>query len=666
MEDIKIQIEALKTAIFKYDQDYFDKDESDLDDSIHDQLMAELIELETKYPQYATADSPTKKVGGNHINTFNPVVHKHQMQSLGKVLNKQEFADWFKKMVDDGVDDFYAEFKIDGVALSNEYESNKFIQGATRGNGIVGDDVTATAQKIQFIPGSFSGDYEVDGYVRGESYIKKSDFVKLNEYLISQGKEPVKNARNAASGLIKRKEVSKENEFLSFMAYYFSERDFLPATYESQMRFLEHVGFETSAISTGIKINVEEVGGFDQALQLFEDYFDEVEKNRANLEYDIDGIVIKANNFKDQDRLGVKTNVPNWAIAYKFPAQEGLTTLKEVVWTMGNKGNITPNARLEKTLNLVGADINNVTLHNLNELKKLDIKIGDHIVVSRQGDVIPKVKRVLPELRTGNEVYIEIPSHCPACGAPTVIIGAYLNCSAGSKCSHMNFARIQNFIKAMEIEEFGDVKIKELVDIGLANDIADLYDREAIDFENGLTRVKKKTATKMYNNIQKSRENELWMVINGLTIDGVGTSTAKDLAEKYRSLESFIDCKANDLVTIEGIAEISADKIVEWCKDEENRVIIKKLVDRKIGKMKEKVTSSNKLEGKVFATSGTLSFSRKELEAKIADNGGEFSSIKKGITHFVAGEGAKQPKIDKATGFGAKIITDDEFLNMIK
>ncbi|MNV27056.1 DNA ligase [compost metagenome] len=628
--------------------------------------MAELIELETKYPQYATDDSPTKKVGGTTTNTFESVKHKRPMQSLAKVLNKKEFADWLRKMVEKGVKDYYAEFKIDGVALSNEYEDNKLEQSATRGNGITGDDVTVTAQRIKNIPQRLNSEHDISTDVRGESYIKKSDFIKLNEYLISQGKKTVKNARNAASGLVKRKEVSKENEFLSFMAYYLGDRDSDQATYESQMIFLEKMGFETSATSTGIKINVDEVGGIDQAIKLFEIYFDETEKNRENIEYDIDGIVIKANKFEDQDKLGIKTNVPNWAIAYKFPAQEGLTTLREVLWTMGNKGNITPNACLEKTLNLVGADVNSATLHNLNELKKLDIMIGDHIVVSRQGDVIPKVKRVLPELRTGDEKAIEIPTHCPACGAPTVIKGAYLTCSMEEKCSHMNFARIKNFVVSMEIEEFGDVKIEELVDSGLVNDVADLYDKNIIDFEYGLTRVGKRTATKMYNNIQNSRDKDLCMVLDGLTIDGVGTSTSKDLANKYKSLEAFIECTIPELVTIEGIAELTAKKIVSWCENPDNRQLIQKLINRKIGKMNEKVISSQKFAGKFFATSGTLSISRKEFESKIIDNGGEFISIKKGITHFVAGEGAKQPKIDKAEKLGAKIITGDEFLKMME
>lgn len=664
-QEIKSKIEQLKKAILKYDQDYFNNNESVLEDPIYDQMMSELELLETQYPQYATIDSPTRKVGGSTTNTFDQVFHKHPMQSLGKVLNKEEFAEWLRKMYASGVKEYFAELKIDGVALSNEYVDNMFVQGATRGDGIVGDNVTATAQKVQYIPKRFSDNHDVNTEIRGETYMKKSDFEKLNEYLISVGRPPLKNARNAASGLMKRKEATKENEFLSFMAYYIGDRDFEPATYEAQMKFLEKAGFETSAMQTGTKINIDEVG-FEGALELFEYYFDQMEKKREQLEYDVDGIVIKANRFEDQDRLGIKTNVPNWAIAYKFPAQEGLTTLEACEWTMGNKGNITPNARFSKKVNLVGATISNSTLHNLEELSRLGIMINDHIIVARQGDVIPKVKRVMTELRTGIEYPIEIPDKCPACGAPTVVKGAFLTCSAGRKCTHMKFAKIQNFIVSMEIEEFGEVKIKELVDVGLVNDLADLYDKQIIDFEYGLTRVGKRTATKMYNNIQKSKENDLWMVISGLTIDGVGQSTSKDLAEKYKSLDAFLKCTVGELMTIEGIAEKSAEKIVEWCQDSENIEVINKLIERNVGRMNVKVASSNKLEGMVFATSGSLTIGRKDLEKKIIDNGGIFGSIKKGLTHFIAGEGAKQPKVDKSASLGAQIITGEEFLRMLE
>jgi len=662
--DVKLRIEQLRKAINTYNEEYFNNNESKIEDLIFDQLVLELQELEEQYPEYFDVNSPTQKIGENITNTFEQVKHKNKMESLSKSLTKEQFIEWYWDKIKKGVRSFACSLKIDGTAVSLEYENGILTVAATRGNGIYGDDITATASVISNIPKKLKHINNFTGEIRGEVYLKKSKLDEINKILLSKNKPLLKNPRNAASGILKRKEVSEENKYLSFIAYH-TTSGFKEESYDKLMSKLTMLGFEQvhDGHLPNLVINIENE---KEDLNSILSFFEHVEKIRDELDCDIDGIVIKVNDMEMQKKLGSKTSVPNWAIAYKFPAQEKITTLKEVVWTMGDKGNITPNARFSETVVLVGASINNSTLHNLNELKMLDIKIGDSIVVSRQGDVIPKVKKVLKELRTGNEKNIEIPSQCPACGAPTKIEGAYLRCSAGKKCSHMKFAKIKNFIKAMEIEEFGEVKIKELVDIGLVNDFADLYDKEIIDFENSLTRVGKRTATKMYNNIQNSKNNDLWMVISGLTIDGVGIQTAKDLANKYKSLESFMKCSVEELITIEGIAETSAEKIVEWCSDKDNINVVNKLIERNIGELKDKIISSNSLEGKVFATSGSLSFSRKELETKIIDNGGQFSSIKKGITHFIAGDCAKQNKIDKAVSFGAKIIDENDFLSMIK
>ncbi|MNJ90283.1 DNA ligase [compost metagenome] len=667
---IKTKMDKLVYAIEFYNHKEFVENKPVISDPVFDQLVSQLRYLEEKYPEYANKQSPTQYVGErSDINTFEQVKHKRQMLSLSKRMSLDELKAFIYKLIADGIRDFIFEPKIDGLALSLYYKAGSLIRAVTRGDGEIGDDVTKTAFCIKDIPKELP--FKFDGEIRGEVYLKKSVLEAFNQARKILGLKQYKNVRNTASGLMKRKEVTEENFLLSFFAYgmFDDNREFF--SYEESIMYVKDMGFPTSLftrsnvnesiIPYAISLNDLESNEIDITIEKIVKSWTDI---REDLDYEIDGIVVKVNDKEEQERLGMDTYSPKWATAYKFPASEKVTTLLGVEWKMGNKGNITPCAIIEM-VEIGGTDVVGPTLHNVDEINRLDIRIGDQIVVSRRGDVIPKVEKALKELRTGDEIKIEVPTHCPTCNAPTKLNGAFLECSAGYDCTYMEYARIQNFVHSVEIDELGQSLIEKMIEAKVIADPADLYDAKAEQLEV-LERMGKRSAEKVIANIQTSRDVQLHKVIAGLTIDGVGSSTAKDLANTFQSLEAFLYATKEQLQEIEGIGPVVSENIVEWCKNSNNINLIHKLIDREVGKFEELKTSSNKLSGKTFATSGKISIGRTELEKIILDNGGQFSSIKKGITHFIAGEKCVQSKMDKATSFGAEIINGEEFQKMLE
>lgn len=673
--EIKQKIENLRESITYHNNRYFNLEDPEIDDEVYDQLRAELEELEEKYPEFKSADSPTQKVGAPTTNTFNPVKHKIPMLSLSKQLNKQDVSKWISNQIKEGVKELFVELKMDGLAIDLEYDNGDLIQGATRGDGKVGDDVTATVLAIPSIPNKIVSDIHgpFTGSIRGEVYLAKSKLSEINEIRKSQGLKPFENVRNAASGLLKRKEVSKENTYLDFRSYGLEdlERDDVDSYLESM-----NIAFDLG-VPVMAKLGSILITDMSKAEEELDKFYKETLERRESLDFDIDGIVIKANKVKDQERLGSKSTVPNWATSYKFPPIKKVTTLLGVNWTMGNKGNITPNAIIEP-VSIGGTTVVGPTLHNVDELKRLGIMIGDKIVVSRRGDVIPKVEKALTEFRTGNETQIEIPSECPSCGSPT-IVGTYLRCSAGTSCNFMSFARIQNFVIAVEIDKFGPKIIEKVLENKFVEKLTDIYDL-TVEQLSTIERMGKRSATKLVENIQKSKDAPYERIITGLTIPNVGVSTAKDIIDKFGSLEGLIEFRKEadthvappetymswELAKIDGIGETVGDNIAQWLLNEDNISLIQELIERGVGKANVVQTSSNKLEGLVFATSGKVSTPRKQLESMIVENGGEFISLKKGITHFISGEGAKAAKIEKAESLGAKVISESEFLSLLQ
>lgn len=671
MENVKHRIQQLRELVDYHNNKYFIEDNPEISDEIYDQLLVELRKLEEEHPEHVQVNSPTQTVGAySSTNTFAPVQHKIPMLSLGKVHSLEEFEDWLEKKVAEGVDEFFAELKMDGLAIDLEYQNGNLVVGATRGNGKIGDNVTATVNAIEDIPKTINSNISgpLNGHVRGEIYLKKSKLELMNTVRVLENKSKFANVRNAAAGLLRRKEVAEENVYLSFAAYGLEIQDRNDIdSYSTSLNTLVDLGVPTvSELGSNAFIRVFNI---EEAKVQFAEFFKYIESIRDKLDFEIDGIVIKANKFEDQKRLGFKSNAPEWATAYKFTAQSKTTKFHGIEWTMGNKGNITPNAIIDP-VEIGGTTVVGPTLHNIEELKRLDIMIGDTVIVSRRGDVIPKVEGVLPELRTGNETPIEIPSECPSCGSKTEIIGAFLRCTAGTNCDYMAFAKIQNFVQALEIDGFGPKVIEKILEHGFAKELIDIFDL-TVDQLSGIERMGKRSATKLINNIQAAKDVPYEKILMGMTIPGVGSSTSEDLVEKYGEPINLLNLLSishqaaiSELSTIDGIAEKSATKILNWLED--NQDTLRKLSEKCIGKMEEVVVSSSKLEGMVFATSGKVSTPRKQLEAMIVDNGGEFTSIKKGITHFIAGEGAKDAKIQKAESLGAKVIDENTFLEMIK
>lgn len=669
---ILTKMEKLSELIEHYNKRYFVDKVSEIDDSVFDQLVRQLEFLEKKYPQYSSSNSPTQKVGELlENNTFETIKHRKRMPSLGKALTSDALYNFLIKLLHDGVKNFVLEPKIDGLALSLWYEDGNLIKGVTRGTGEAGDDVTQTVLSIKDIPKTLPENF--NGEIRGEAYMKKSDFNAYNIARELMGLKKYANTRNLASGILKRKEVTEENSLISFLGYGIIDDDNEFETYEEGIQKLDSLGFNTSLLfmlkndpknAPQYRLNFVDISEHNSIKDILENLVNVWTNIRPNLDFDIDGLVLKTNKIADQELFGETEHSPNWAIAFKFPAVEAVTTLKGVEWTMGNKGNITPNARIEP-VELLGVTVSNITLHNLDELKRLDIMIGDTIIVSRRGDVIPKVESVMKELRTGEETLIQVPTTCPADGVHTLMDGAFLRCSNGDDCEYMKFAKVQNFVHAMEIDDLGPIVIEKMLEANIISDLADLYDVKPEQIEV-LERMGKRSASKIVKNIQASRDQDLYRVIAGLTIKNVSDSTSKSLADKYKSLEALISCSIEELQTIPDVGPKTASNIYQWLQKQSNLDLIFKLIDREVGEYKEQELASDKLADKLFCFTGTMvSFKRKQLEDMVIENGGQLGGVNKKLSYLVAGEKAGS-KLNKAKDLNIEVITESQFLDMLK
>lgn len=667
MENIKIRIEKLRLLKRHYDLQYWKHDSSKELDSIYDQVKDELDNLLKQYPQFKVPEDDILESTHMNQNGLIKVNHKYKLMSLAKALNFEEFSEWLNslttmlKLASEEIIVLHLECKIDGLAVSLEYEDGVLLRGSTRGDGWIGDDITPIVFQIKDIPKKLPNKFT--GEIGGEIYMKKSSLIQLNEELKFQGKEMMKNVRNAASGIVKRKDASMgHGKYLNFLCYRLKSDFDKKATYYHDMDYVELLGFPTVYFNlNGAFIRIKDKDYLSNMKKEFEKF----EKMRKDIDLDIDGVVAKINSKKLQKQLGEKTNTPNWAIAYKFPPQEKITKLLNVEWELGDKGNITPMAVINP-VEIGGTTVKRPTLHNLDEIKRLGIKIGDTCVVSRRGDVIPKLEKVIPELRTEIEKDIKIPDKCPICGESTIIKGAYLRCE-NENCEGRLLGKIMNFIHSMEIDNMGDKVVLKLIKNGNIKNIIDIYNLQISDISK-LERMGEKSATKIINNVNKSKKQPLWRVIMGLSIPNIGESNAKSLENHFKALENLINININQLININDIGEIISSNIVKWFNNSNNIKIINKLIELNIGNTMEKIElSSNKLNGYKIAFTGKLqNYSRKECEKVIKENGGIVISIKKEIDILLIGDGAKPAKKDKAEKLGAKIITEEEFLNMLK
>lgn len=661
MDNIKNRIEKLRLLKRHYDLQYWKNTESIQSDEIYDQIANEFNMLIEQYPQYKLPEDDTLE--SIYMNTFAEVTHKYRMLSLGKCFSADELNEWILKInnkINNAKNkELIFECKIDGLAVCLEYENGILVRASTRGDGTIGNDITQTIYQIEDINKTVDNNFS--GEISGEIYMKKSSLLQLNETLRNEGKKEFKNVRNAAAGIVRQKDTSIGlASYLSFLCYKVNQDNVQFNTYLDEIKLSKQLGFKNAMDLIGVSISVDKLNKqqITNILQCFED-------QREQLDLDIDGVVIKINDKQLQDQLGEKEKIPNWTIAYKFPAIEKLTTLLNVEWDFGVKdGRLTPMAVIEP-VDIGGTTVKRPTLHNWDQIQKLGVQIGDTIKVSRRGDVIPYVEEVISELRPSDSRTIQIPV-CPICGHKTIIQGAFIKCN-NNDCSGKISGKIKVFVHSMEIDSLGSNTIDKLVESEKLLSIVDLFKLEIEDIAS-LDKMGQKSSKKIIDNINKSKEQPLWKVLAGLSIPLVGGNTAKLLETNFKSLANFKDTNITKLLSIDGMGNVVSDNIVKWLADVNNQCLLDELIKLHVGENIELVQIlQNKLNDSKIAFTGKLqNWTRDECKKLIISNGGIPWDIKKEIDILLIGDGARSNKIDKAKKLGAKIITENEFLNMLK
>ena len=653
----KKRIAELNRLTAYYAKKYYDEDSPEISDFEYDMLMNELKNLEREYPEFISKDSLTQKVGGTVKEGFEKVTHIVPLQSLQDVFSFDEIYSFDERMKKFDKDIKYVvETKIDGLSVALEYKNGEFIKGATRGNGQVGEDITDNLKTIKNIPQKLKEN--IDIIVRGEVFISKKDFDELNEKQDEENK--FANARNLAAGSLRQLD-SKITATRPLDIYIFNvqKSDTIKFTshYESLV-YLEKLGFNVNPIKV-LCNNIEEA-------------IKEVEKignTREKIPFGIDGAVIKVDDLNLREEIGTTFKVPKWAIAYKYPPEQKETILKDIICNVGRTGVITPMAILEPVI-VAGSKISKTTLHNEDFIKEKDLKIGDHVLIQKAGDVIPEVVKVLKEKRTGKEKEFEMPKKCPVCGAEAVREEgeAAVRC-IGVECKAQNLRNIIHFAskEGMNIEGLGEKIVEQLYDNGLIETIADIYYLKQKDIES-LKKDGKKFASNLIEAIEKSKDNDLDRLICALGIRHIGTKSAKTLAKRFKSIDGLTNATLEELIITDDVGEITAKSIYEFFKQEQTIDLINKLKNANVNmNLKENEKGDNRFEGKTFVLTGTLEkYTRDEASKIIEDFGGKTSSsVSKKTDYVLAGEEAGS-KLTKAESLGVKIISEQEFEKMIK
>ena len=653
----KQRIDELNKLTAYYAQKYYDDDNPEISDFEYDMLMLELKNLEKEFPEFIAKDSLTQKVGGTVKEGFQKVEHSVPLQSLQDVFSFDELYSFDERMKKFSSDIKYVvETKIDGLSVALEYKNGEFIRGATRGNGQVGEDITDNLKTIKNIPQRLNE--KIDIIVRGEVFISKKDFDELNEKQDEENK--FANARNLAAGSLRQLDsgvtATRPLDIYIFNVQKSDEIKF-ESHYESLV-YLEELGFNVNPIKV-LCNNIEE------AIKEVEN----IGNTREEIPFGIDGAVIKVDNLALREEIGTTFKTPKWAIAYKYPPEQKETILKDIICNVGRTGVITPMAILEPVV-VAGSKISKTTLHNEDFIKEKDLKIGDHILIQKAGDVIPEVVKVLKEKRTGAEKDYEMPKTCPVCGSPAIREEgeAAIRC-IGVECKARNLRNIIHFAskEGMNIEGLGEKIVEQLYENGLIETIADIYYLKQEDVES-LKKDGKKFAKNLIDAIEKSKENDLDRLICAIGIRHIGTKSAKTLAKKFKSIDGLANATLEELTETEDVGEITAKSIYEFFKQEQTKDLIEKLKQANVNmELNQTENSDNRFEGKTFVLTGTLEeFTRDEASKIIENYGGKTSSsVSKKTDYVLAGEEAGS-KLTKAEQLGIKIITEQEFKEMIR
>lgn len=663
MEVEKI-IHELRSELNQHNHNYYVLDKPTISDFEFDQKLKQLQELETKHPEFFDANSPTQRVGGTITKNFQTVVHENRMYSLDNSYSKEDLIDWetkIQKMLGDVDLQYTCELKYDGASISITYENGKILRAVTRGDGIQGDDVTNNIKTIRSIPLELKGSFPTKFDIRGEIILPLDGFEKMNQELIEIGETPYSNPRNTASGSLKLQDSAEVAKRPLDCLLYFITGQNLP--FNSQYDGLETArnwGFKVPSQSK-LAHNLEEV--FE-----FINYWD---VHRHDLPYETDGVVIKVNSFDHQQELGYTAKSPRWAIAYKFKSEQVTTRLNSISYQVGRTGAITPVANLEP-VQLAGTIVKRASLHNADQIEKLDVRIGDDVFVEKGGEIIPKIIGVA---QRGSEVeatkYI---THCPECQTELIRKDgeAQHYCPNFYGCPPQIIGRIQHYIsrKAMDIEGLGGETVALLFNNGLVNDYSDLYEL-TVDQVIPLERMAQKSAENLVNGIQKSKEVAFERVLFALGIRYVGETVAKKLAKHYKTIDALRQASLMDLILVDEIGERIAQSVIEFFENENNKMIIERL--RGFGVQFEIVETFNpnatdKLAGKTFVVSGVFEqFSRDDLKKAIEDNGGKVGSSISAKTDFVvAGDNMGPAKLEKANQLKVPIISETDFIAMLQ
>lgn len=656
----KQRILELQNLINKYNYAYYVLDKPTVPDAEYDRLFRELQQLEQQHPQWVDANSPTNRVGAQPAKTFNNVTHQVPMLSLDNAFNFAEIQK-FGQRINDRLQtavaiDFMAEPKLDGLAVSLRYANGRLQAAATRGDGAVGEEITENCKVIQDIPLSISENATIE--VRGEVYMRKDTFAALNRKAQQLGDKTFANPRNAAAGSLRQLDPNiTRRRGLSFFAYTLLGKSF--ATQAQALEILAAMGFPIC------KQN-QLVSGIDGC----EKYYQQIYAQRDRLDFEIDGIVLKVNDLTLQQRLGFVARAPRWAIAYKYPAQEELTTIEDVEFQVGRTGILTPVARLAPVF-VGGVTVSNATLHNMDEIKRKDVRIGDTVIVRRAGDVIPEVVSVVLERRPASAKIIKAPNKCPACGAQAVRIEgeAALRCMGEISCPAQCKEAIRHFTSrlALNIEGFGHKIVSQLVDAGLVQTVADLYQLTAKQLLT-LERMGDKTAENLLQAIANSKHTSFAKFLYGLGIPEVGETTARALAQEFGDLKTLMAASEERLLEIRDIGAVMAANIALFFKQPHNREVIARLLAAGISwPQAAKRDQKLPLRGQVYVLTGSLqTLSRDEAREKLQNLGATVSgSVSKNTNYVVAGTDAGS-KLSKAQELGVKIMDEEQLLKLLK
>ncbi len=664
-QSVEKSVASLREQINRYNYEYYVLDAPTVPDAEYDRLMAELIQYETNLPDLITPDSPTQRVGAEPMAAFNEVKHRLPMLSLANAFNEDEMQAFDKRIRQsleiDNVN-YVAETKLDGLAASLLYENGKLVRAATRGDGATGEDVTHNVRTIKYIPLQLYGDdYPQELEVRGEIFMGRSGFKKLNEYQKKNDGKTFANPRNAAAGSLRQLDpritAKRPLRFFAYGVGYVKDAT-LPDTLSKIHARLRAWGFPISPLN-------EQLSGLEDCFR----YYASIAEQRDDLDYDIDGVVFKVNALSEQKRLGFVSRAPRWAIAYKFPPEEELTRVNDIQVQVGRTGALTPVARLEPVF--VGSvTVTNATLHNMDELQRKDVRVGDTVTVRRAGDVIPEVVGVIRQRRPKNTRPYKMPKNCPICGSdvtrePDV---AVYRCNGGLYCSAQNVQAVLHFAsrRAMNIDGLGEKLVQQLVDNKIIMTVADLYQLSFDDLMQ-LERMGKKSAENLLNALDKSKNTTLPRFLFALGIREVGEATALNLAQHFTDLDSVMQASRDQLLEVQDVGPVVAEHIETFFDQRHNQEIIERLVHSDIRwPVIKRQAADSVFSGKTVVLTGTLSrMTRGEAKDRLTSLGARVSGSVSGKTDMLIAGSEAGSKLDKAEKLGIRIVDEDELFDLL-